>query len=138
LKIAVELDTDPTVLHDIQQAINRHNIVATGYHAYIPVNVLLRDDQEAVKGGALGGIWGEWLHLNLLWVAEELRGQGFGSQLLEIAESEATKANCRGIYLETFDFQAYPFYVHYGYEKVGQLDDFPPGQTLYFLAKRLV
>jgi GNAT superfamily N-acetyltransferase len=102
------------------------------------VNVLLRDDGGVVKGGALGGIWGEWLYVRYLWITEELRGQGFGSQMLALVEAEARASKCRGIYLESFDFQAYSFYMRYGFEEVGKVTDFPPGYVHYYLVKRLV
>src|SRR5437763_17069555 len=116
--IAVEEACDPAVAASIEEAINHYNMVATGYYDYRAINVLLRDGQGVVKGGAFGGIWGEWLYLKLLWVIEELRGQGYGSQLLALAEAEALADKCLGIYLETFDFQAYTFYRSLGYETV--------------------
>jgi GNAT superfamily N-acetyltransferase len=137
LKIVVEAGVDPAAYQLIEDAINQYNMTVTGFHSYASVNVVLRDEQDVVKGGALGGIWGEWLYLKFLWVAEELRGQGYGSQLLALAEAEATSAKCRGIYLETYDFQAYSFYSRYGFEAHGQVQDFPPGHTYYYMVKLL-
>jgi GNAT superfamily N-acetyltransferase len=138
LKILVEEGVDPAAYQLIGDAIDQFNMTVTGFHSYTPVNVLLRDEQKLVKGGALGGIWGEWLYLKYLWVAEELRGQGYGSQLLALAEAEATSAQCRGIYLETYDFQAHSFYARYGFETLGELQEFPPGHTYYYMVKRLI
>jgi GNAT superfamily N-acetyltransferase len=137
LKITVEETFDPEAMRLIESAINQYNMTVTGDHAYRSVNVLLRDEQGGVKGGALGGVWGGWLYLKLLWVSEEVRGQGYGSRLLALAEAEAIAAECRGIYLETYDFQAYSFYKRAGYEATGQLQDFPLGHTYYYMAKRL-
>jgi GNAT superfamily N-acetyltransferase len=138
VKILVEADIDPAVYHKIEDSLNQFNMDTTGDHEYAPVHVILRDDDGGVKGGALGGIWGKWLYLKYLWVSEEVRGQGYGSQLLAAVEAQAIQAQCHGIYLETFDFQAYSFYVRYGFEAHGQLEGFPPGHTLYHLSKRLV
>ena len=138
LQIALEADVDPAALRVLDDAIDHYNMTVTGHHRYTPVNALLRDEQGVVKGGACGGIWGEWLYLKYLWVSEELRGQGYGSQLLVLAEAEATAAQCRGIYLETYDFQAYTFYMLYGFETRGQIEDFPPGHTYYYMVKRLL
>jgi GNAT superfamily N-acetyltransferase len=135
--VAIEEEFDPAAAELIDNAINHYNMTTTGYYDYRSVNILLRDEQRSVRGGAMGGIWGEWFYLRLLWVAEELRGQGYGSQLLALAEAEAIAGNCLGIYLETFDFQGYTFYQRFGYAAVGQLNDFPPGHTHYTLAKRL-
>ena len=53
------------------------------------------------------------------------------------AEAEAVRRGCASAYLDTFDFQARPFYERLGYQLFGQLDDFPPGGSRYFLRKRL-
>ena len=77
-----------------------------------------------------------WLFIKLLWVSEELRGQGFGRALMSSAEQEALARGCTNIYLDTFSFQARDFYERLGYEVFGQLTDFPPGHKRYFLQKR--
>lgn len=41
------------------------------------------------------------------------------------------------LYLDTFDFQARPFYERHGYEVFGTLDDYPPGHSRFFLRKDL-
>lgn len=137
MKILVEEDIDPAVYRKIENSLNQFNMDTTEDHKYTPVHAILRAEDGEVKGGALGGIWGKWLYVKYLWVTEELRGQGYGSRLLAAVEAEAIRTQCHGIFLETFDFQAYSFYLRYGYETHGQLDGFPPGHTFYFLSKRL-
>jgi GNAT superfamily N-acetyltransferase len=90
-----------------------------------------------VLGGALGDVWGGWLDLTFLWVAEPIRGKGYGERLLRAAEDEARAQGCRGIYLETFSFQARPFYERFGYEVFAELPDHPAGHTSYFMKKTL-
>jgi len=82
-------------------------------------------------------MWGAWLHIRHLWIAEPLRHQGYGSSLLRTAEEEATVAGCRGAFLDTFSFQARPFYERHGYECFGELRDHPPGHAHYFMRKLL-
>jgi GNAT superfamily N-acetyltransferase len=137
MKIAVEAALDPVVIQEIQNRINTYNMVVTGDHAYRPLYVILRDDQEVVKGGALADLWGGWVHITYLWVAEELRGHGYGRQVLALLEAEARGAGCRGVFLETFSFQARPFYEKNGYTVIAQLPDYPEGHTFYFLRKFL-
>ena len=53
------------------------------------------------------------------------------------AEDEARRRGCRGIWLDSFTFQAPGFYQRLGYEIFGALDDYPPGDKRCFLRKRL-
>jgi GNAT superfamily N-acetyltransferase len=98
----------------------------------------IRDD----AGIAVGGLWAVslfgWLHLEMLLVPEPMRGQGIGSALVAQAESEARRRDCLGMYVDTFSFQAGPFYEKLGFSQFGVLDDCPPGHRRLFLQKRLV
>jgi GNAT superfamily N-acetyltransferase len=99
--------------------------------------LFIRDEQKNIIGGLLGETaWG-WLHVSILWLSEGLRGQGYGSRLLAMAEAEALIRGCHSVHLDTMSFQALPFYQKHGYLVYGQLDDFPIGHSRYFLRKRL-
>ena len=41
------------------------------------------------SGGVLGGIWGGWLHVSFLWIDESVRGQHWGTRLMDHAEAYA-------------------------------------------------
>ena len=79
LQIALEADVDPAALRVLDDAIDHYNMTVTGHHRYTPVNALLRDEQGVVKGGACGGIWGEWLYLKYLWVSEDCAGRAMAA-----------------------------------------------------------
>ncbi|MBA3952383.1 MAG: GNAT family N-acetyltransferase [Rubrobacter sp.] len=113
------------------------NVAATGDSYYSPLAIFLRDERDAILGGAIGQVWGGWLDLSLLWVAEPLRGEGYGRQLLEAAEDEARSQGCRGVFLSTFSFQARPFYERFGYEVIADVPDYPAGYTYHVLKKTL-
>lgn len=97
--------------------------------------VLARRGPELVAG-LLGFTHWNWLHIRYLWVAEPFRRQGLGRQLVLAAEREARLRGCAHAHLDTFSFQAVPFYERLGYSIFGQLDDYPPGHTKVFLQKR--
>jgi ribosomal protein S18 acetylase RimI-like enzyme len=99
------------------------------------LNVLIRDAQGAIAGGLAGTTYWGWLEVDKLWVGEPLRGQGHGRRLLLAAETEAQQRGCTRVFLTTFSFQARGFYEKQGYRVVGQLDDYPPGATFYWLRK---
>lgn len=122
------------VLADGLRAFNERH---AGPVDHVPVTLFVRDDAGETVGGLIGTmLWG-WLHVHVLWVADALRGQGFGTRLLLQAEAEAVDAGCTGALLDTFDFQALPFYQRHGYETFGVLEGFPPGHRQYYLRKQL-
>jgi hypothetical protein len=53
------------------------------------------------------------------------------------AESEAVARGCHGAWLDTFEFQARPFYERLGYVCFGELEDYPVGSARYFMRKLL-
>jgi len=97
--------------------------------------ILLRDADRALVGGLDGVIGWEWLFVDNLWVHDELQRRGYGRDLLTRAEQYALERGCHSAWLETF--QALGFYRKCGYSAFGTLEDYPPGQTRYFLRKRL-
>jgi ribosomal protein S18 acetylase RimI-like enzyme len=97
--------------------------------------ILLRDAERALVGGLDGVIGWEWLFVDNLWVHDDLRGLGHGRDLLARAERRAVERGCHSAWLDTF--QALGFYRRCGYSVFGTLEDYPPGQTRYFLCKRL-
>jgi ribosomal protein S18 acetylase RimI-like enzyme len=121
----------------VQDAIDRFNVDVTGHRDYWPCAIYLRDASGRDRGGVTGHVWGGWLHVMVLWVDAELRRGGHGSRLLQAAEDYARAKGCRGVFLETFTFQAPDFYPRHGYEVFGRIDDYPPGHAQLYLRKRL-
>ena len=98
-----------------------------------PLNLYVEDDSGELMAGLVAEIFGNWLEIEYLFVREDLRGQGIGSQLLQQAESEAKKKNCRYAFVNTYQFQAPTFYQKQGYEEVFTLKDYPyTGQRHYY------
>jgi GNAT superfamily N-acetyltransferase len=90
-----------------------------------------------VVGGIIAETYYGWCHIDLLWVREDLRGRGLGRRLMDHAEKEALSRGAKGVYLDTFSFQAPEFYTRLGYETFGMLPDFPPGHERHFMVKHL-
>ncbi len=98
---------------------------------------VLRGPDHEIVGGVIGATYWNWLHVDLMWVKEELRGQGYGQQLLQLAEDEARRRGAKNAFLDTFSFQAPDFYKKYGYEIFGTLANFPTGHQRFYLTKAL-
>ena len=98
-----------------------------------PLNLYVEDEHGEIMAGLVAETFGNWLEIEYLFVKEDLRGQGIGSQLLHRAESEAKKRNCRFAFVNTYQFQAPAFYQKHGYKKVFTLKDYPyDGQRHYY------
>lgn len=98
-----------------------------------PLNIYVEDDSGELMAGLVAETFGNWLEIEYLFVKENLRGHGIGSQLLQQAESEAKKRNCRYAFVNTYQFQAPAFYQKYGYKEVFTLKDYPyTGQRHYY------
>jgi GNAT superfamily N-acetyltransferase len=121
----------------VREALALYNVAVTGDAYYSPLAIYLKDERGAVLGGVLGHVWGGWLDLSILWVAEPFRGQGYGSRLLRAAEDEARMQECHSVFLTTFSFQAPGFYEKFGYETVADIPDYPRGYNYHVLMKTL-
>jgi GNAT superfamily N-acetyltransferase len=121
----------------VTDKLGNYNIAVTGHAAYYPVAYFLRTADGELLGGLHGAIWGQWLHVKILWIAEPVRGKGHAREMLLAAEEYAVARGCIGAQLETFSFQALPLYEKLGYEVFGEIKDYPPGHVFYFLRKTL-
>lgn len=114
-----------------------YNTEQAGDDSYQHVCFLLKDPDNAIAGGVIGATYWDWLYIDLMWVRENLRGQGYGRKLLSLAEGLARERGAGHAYLDTFTFQAPDFYRKLGYEVFGELREFPPGHTRFFMTKVL-
>jgi GNAT superfamily N-acetyltransferase len=105
-----------------------------GYHPFV-FHVL--DDAGKPVGGAVGHGSFDWAFVELLMVPKALRGQGFGTQLMRLIEDFARERGLVGVWLDTFSFQARPFYEKLGYTVFGIIDNHPVGGQRFFMQKRL-
>ena len=103
-----------------------------------PLVLVLSDPaSDEILGGLYGSTWMSYLHVNLLFVPESMRGAGVGRKLMMEAEAEAVRRGCSAASLDTFSFQARGFYEKLGYSVFGTLEDYPPGHRRFYLTKRL-
>lgn len=100
--------------------------------------IVLRQPETAE---IIGGLYAvdelNWLFVKYLVVPEALRGKGLGRQLMGEAERIARERGYRGIFLDTYDFQARPFYLKLGYQQFGELEGDEHTPRRFFLRKLL-
>ncbi len=135
----LDVDETPDPAH---RATLRRLLVAWTDARTAPANfrnlaVVLRGADGAILGGLSGYTGRDWLYVELFGLPPELRRDGLGSRLLRMAEEEGRARGCFGSYLDTFSFQARPFYEKQGYQVFGQIDGYPDDAVRFFLSKRL-
>lgn len=95
------------------------------------------DDHGNTLAGIVCEIIGNWLKIKLLWVSEDYRGNGLGTELIQKAEDYSRAQGCSQAHVSTFEFQAKPFYESLGYQLVLTLPNSVPTLTDYQLTKTL-
>ncbi|MGT2514750.1 GNAT family N-acetyltransferase [Sphingomonas panni] len=121
----------------ILATLTAHNDAAVGPTERRQVAIVLRNGDGAIVGGLWGMIAFGWLFVQYLAVPPEMQGQGRGRDLMLQGEALAREANCVGVWLDTFSFQARGFYEKLGFVQFGTIPDYPPGHSRFFLSKRI-
>ena len=141
------MSTPPRITHEPTPAeadmlalgnmLNAYNEAKAGPLNHQRMFFSVRDADGALIGGLLGATYWGWLFVSVLFVDERCRGTGVGGELLARAEALAFERGATHAYLDTFSFQAEPFYARRGYEVFGRLDDFPRGHGRAWMRKVL-
>jgi GNAT superfamily N-acetyltransferase len=101
------------------------------------IKIFVRNKADEVVGGVIASVFGGWVYISLLWIEESLRNLGYGTRLMDLIETEAIELGCQYAHVDTYSFEAKPFYERSGYELFATLEDYPKGYSKYFLKKRL-
>lgn len=101
------------------------------------LSIFLKSDSGTVFGGIQAFMDSEAIYIDALWIEENLRKQGYGTQLLGAAEREAIQNGCIFSLVDTWDFQAEEFYLKQGYERIGELKNYWHSHSILFLRKKL-
>jgi GNAT superfamily N-acetyltransferase len=96
-----------------------------------------KDAEGKLVGGARGYVFLNWLHIEVLFVDQPLRGQGLGARLLAEAEALGKQFGAKQAMLNTFEWQAREFYVKHGYNEHTRIDNYVPGYYLAYMRKVL-
>lgn len=102
-----------------------------------PLNIYVEDEQGNLIAGMVAETFGNWLEIEYLYVQEDFRGQGIGSNILNRAEKEARERKCNYSFVNTYQFQAPDFYKKHGYEEVFALKEYPYTGERYYYTKAL-
>ena len=104
---------------------------------YEEFNFCAKNEKDEIIAGLNSAVCWNWMEIDILWVEDDHRGEGFGRRLLEEAERIAKAKDCSFIKLNTFSFQAPEFYKKYGYYEMAVIDNAPKGNKHYYYKKDL-
>jgi GNAT superfamily N-acetyltransferase len=136
-QIVYEAHPEQTAWGIIGRGVHQYNLDQAGDDNGQRICYVLQGADDEIAGGIIAEAHWGWLYIDLMWVREDLRRCGYGSQLLAMVEDEAHSRGAKNAYLDTFSFQAPDFYKKHGYQVIGELTDFPVGHQRYYLMKEL-
>lgn len=134
-------------LEEIKSALRNFNRNFIPQSKFRALGIFVEDEKGSKQAGIVAETVGNWMYIQMLWVDESLRGKDVGTQLITEAEEEAKARGCRYSLVDTFSFQARPFYERMGYHMQMALEDYiadsrapddaPSTHTRFFLTKSL-
>lgn len=122
----------------IIQHLKLHNTPFLNRQRWGELFILARDENEAIVGGLIAEQEEDWIFIKYLWVEEQYRHQQLGTQLLHQLEQAAKELKCTHMMVETFSFQAKPFYERQGFSVRMTLEDCPSkGTHCHYLTRNI-
>jgi ribosomal protein S18 acetylase RimI-like enzyme len=137
-ELRMVFEPEPSLVEEreLRDALGAWNVGVTGHDDYAPANFLVRDGAGRTRGGVLAYVWARWLHVDVLWVEEALRGRSWGTRLMEAAHSAGREHGAEAAFLDTFSWQARPFYERLGYRVTAEVE-MPDGFRRFYMVKTL-
>ncbi len=136
-KVALEQKPYGAVKKLLGKGLDEHNIAEGGPYKYSEFVVGVRDLKGQARGGFLVDVFYESAFLKWAWIDKSIRRKSLGRALMKIAEDESRKRGAKNLWLDTFSFQARPFYEKLGYKVFGTLKHGREGVERYWLSKDL-
>ena len=98
----------------------------------------IRDENNKILAGCSGENSYGGFFIDKLWVDEELRGKGYGTQLMLAAEKLGKERGCNFAATSTMEWEALEFYKKLGYRIEFERHGFFKDSINYFLRKELI
>jgi len=136
--LAIQAEEDaPHVVQFLEDRLYEHNSGRTHAHDGRLFARTVRGERGDIIAGIAGWTWAGACEITQLWVSEEARSKGLGKLLLQEAEAEAVRRQCRIVLVKSYSFQAPSFYEKHGYRVAHVVEGFPPGHRSYTLVKSI-
>lgn len=121
----------------VKAGINAHTKETGALPFDLEANFLCYEDGEII-GGITSQIIGSRLHVKLLWVDENYRGQGIATNLMQQLENVALEHKCTTAFVNTLSYQAPEFYLKMGYAEVARISGYHDHHDRIFYRKELI
>jgi GNAT superfamily N-acetyltransferase len=128
------VEPDADAYSDYSSRFGEYNKDASGWQVQT-YSLILRGGARIIAGGR-GHVYLGALEVRGLWVDDDLRGTGIGSDLLKGIEQEARARGATKAMLYTYSWQAEAFYRSHGYKEFSRFD-FPEGHYRIDMQKSL-
>jgi GNAT superfamily N-acetyltransferase len=138
MTLIITKSINPNDQQELLAGLREYNLHYLDATLFGDLGIYSRDGQGVMRGGLIAKRKGNWLCIEYLWVSEAMRGNGLGRELMLEAEQQAQTLGCSHLLVDTFSFQALPFYQKLGYQLQMSLPDFPhTGMQRHYLSKTL-
>ena len=135
--ISFESDPKNEAIQVLYDGLKQHMIANRDLKPISFFGYFIKDDDGKVVVGCNGCFLYGCLVVDTLWVAESLRGQGYGTKLMKMAERLGLENECRFATVNTMGWEALDFYKKLGFNIEFERKGFDKGSIFYFLRKEL-
>lgn len=137
-KLDFENNPSPEDIQVIADGYMQNAFLIKGHKPIAFFGIFIRDESNKIHGGCNGNTLYGSLYIDGLWVTENLRGQGYGTQLMQAAEKYALELGCTFLTVNTMDWEARDFYQKLGFYIEFERQGFEKDSVMYFLRKDLL
>ncbi|MBN2796812.1 MAG: GNAT family N-acetyltransferase [Clostridia bacterium] len=133
----ISFKKDVEVITFLKESIKSHNDEVSYYHKisrdedYVKPILITEKDKGRIIGGISASMYWEMIYLDEFFIKAEYRKKGIGRKLLNQLIDIAKEKHVNFICLQTFSFQARDFYLKFGFKIIGEIKDYPPGESMY-------
>jgi ribosomal protein S18 acetylase RimI-like enzyme len=136
-EILIDETDNEQLKNHLKHAMMEFNATFFGKHTPKPFTIYINDSNHQLIAGVTGFYYHKYARIDYAWVHEAYRKQGLGKQLFARLERFLSEKHCQFIQLDTFDFQAKPFYEKLGFHCVGTISKWVGDHDCYFMRKEL-
>ncbi|WP_133127888.1 GNAT family N-acetyltransferase [Legionella nagasakiensis] len=135
LKLSFLENPDPDEVQILTNGIKAYAKQQRGFESLDFFACFIRDADNSILGGCSGGTLYGGLHIDNLWVSEQIRHQGWGIKLMQAALKYGQEKSCAFATVNTMDWEALGFYQKLGFKLEFERHGFQKNSVFYFLRK---